>query len=295
MKSLIIPKSNILNVKRGRPKKIKIEDPFAIKKSHLKKSKINEKFKVNTQKLSSPLGLQIIKGLDLKFKDELFKPIKTNTELDIILSTDGGLMPGTNMILVGGPGSGKSTLALDMLSNFTSQGYKCLFISGEMDEIAFYKYCKRLPKFNQIPVLFLKNYQTNIKEVLEYVFNLGYNVISIDSLAEVIDMIRDNYKMTEGAAEHWLLNLQDKHKKGENINGLYTAFINIQQVTKEGEFRGSNRIKHMTDAMAHIGKPKINASRSIYFSKNRDCDKDFRMNFTINSDFLTYNYERDDE
>lgn len=289
MKNVIIPKSHILNVRRGRPKKIKIEDPFITKKNNLLKIK-----KVKSKE-STHLNPQIIKGSDLKFNDELFKPIKTNTELDILLSTDGGLMPGTNMVLVGGPGSGKSTLALDMLSNFTSQGYKCLFISGEMDEIAFYKYCKRLPKFNQIPVLFLKNYQNNVKEVLEYVFNLGYNVISIDSLVEVIDMVRDNYKMTEGAAEHWLLGLQDKNKKGENLNNLYTAFINIQQVTKEGEFRGSNRIKHMTDAMAHIGKPNINAARSIYFSKNRDCDKDFRMSFTINSDSLTYNYENDDE
>jgi predicted ATP-dependent serine protease len=279
MKNVIIPKSNVLNIKRGRPKKIKIEEPSKIKKI----------------KKYIPSNVKIIKGSDLKFNDELFKPIKTNTELDILLSTDGGLMPGTNMVLVGGPGSGKSTLALDMLSNFTSQGYKCLFISGEMDEIAFYKYCKRLPKFDSVPTLFLKNYQNNVKEVLEYVFNIGYNVICIDSLIEVIDMIKDNSKITEGAAEHWLLGLQDKNKKGENIKKRYTSFINIQQVTKEGIFRGSNRVKHMTDAMAHISKPNTNSARSIYFSKNRDCDKDFRMSFTINSDSLTYNYEEDDE
>ena len=90
-----------------------------------------------------PSSIKTFRGNDLYFSESLFKPSKTNREIDVILSTDGGLMPGTNMVLVGGPGSGKSTVALDMLSNFTKQGYKCLFISAEMDEIAHYKYCKR--------------------------------------------------------------------------------------------------------------------------------------------------------
>ena len=106
----------------------------------------------------NPTKVEFFRGTDLKFNDELFNPIKTNSEIDVILSTEGGLMPGTNMVLVGGPGSGKSTIALDMLANFTLQGYKCLFVSGEMDEIAYFKYCKRLPKFNCVQTLFLKNY-----------------------------------------------------------------------------------------------------------------------------------------
>jgi hypothetical protein len=164
--------------------------------------------------------------------------MKTNSEVDVILSTEGGIMPGTNMVLVGGPGSGKSTVALDMLSNFTHQGLKCLFISGEMDEIAHYKYCKRLPKFACVQTLFLKNYTDNVKETLEYVFNQGYDIIAVDSIAEVIEMVKDNYKTTESAAEGWFLQLQDSHKKGNNKGSYYTTFINIQQVTKQGDFAG---------------------------------------------------------
>lgn len=242
-----------------------------------------------------PSNIELFRGSDLKFNDELFRPIKTNSEVDIILSTEGGLMPGTNMVLVGGPGSGKTTIALDMLSNFTTQGYKCLFVSGEMDEIAYYKYCKRLPKFNCVQTLFLKNYQSNVKETLEYVFSLGYDVVCIDSIAEVIDMVRDNYKMTEGAAEHWLLGLQDKNKKGNNIGEYYTSFINIQQVTKAGDFAGSNRIKHMTDSMCHIERAKDNLGRSMHFTKNRDCDKDFKMYFAIHNDSVFYSYETTNE
>ena len=103
-----------------------------------------------------PTQVKLFRGSELSFSDALFKPMKTNTEIDIILSTEGGLMPGTNMVLVGGPGSGKSTIALDMLASLTMQGLKCLFVSAEMDEIAHYKYCKRMPKFSCVQTLFLK-------------------------------------------------------------------------------------------------------------------------------------------
>jgi predicted ATP-dependent serine protease len=239
----------------------------------------------------NPDEIKLFRGSDLKFSDSLFQPMKTNREIDTILSTDGGLMPGTNMVLVGGPGSGKSTIALDMLSDFTNQGYKCLFVSAEMDEIAHYKYCKRMPKFQNVQTLFLKNYANDIKNTIEYIFDLGYDVIAIDSIAEVIEMYKDTYRTTESAAEFWLLNLQDKHKKGGNDSGFYTTFINIQQVTKAGEFAGSNRLKHMTDGMCHVERNKDDLQRSLHFSKNRDCDKDFKVYFNIFQDHIHYSYE----
>jgi DNA repair protein RadA/Sms len=239
----------------------------------------------------NPSNVKLFRGSDLSFSEDLFRPHKTNREIDIILSTEGGLMPGTNLVLAGGPGSGKSTIALDMLADFTRQGLKVLFVSGEMDEIAHYKYCKRLPKFNCVQTLFLKNYSHCVKETLEHVFAQGYDVVAIDSIAEVIEMVKDNYKITERAAEFWFLDLQDKHKKGENKYKYYTTFINIQQVTKQGEFVGSNRLKHMTDAMCHVERSKDGLERSLYFSKNRDCDKDFKLYFTIYNDSVHYTYE----
>jgi len=262
-----IEMKNVNVVKRGRPAKqaeIKSFDPSSVK---------------------------LVRGSELAFNESLFRPLKTNSELDIIMSTEGGVMPGTNMVFVGGPGSGKSTVVLDMLSNFTRQGYKCLFVSGEMDEIAHYKYCKRLPKFACVQTLFLKNYAHCAKETLEYVFNEGYDIVAVDSIAEVIEMVKDNYRMTESAAEGWFLNLQDQNKKGMNSKSYYTTFINIQQVTKQGDFAGSNRLKHMTDAMCHIERSKDGLQRKLYFSKNRDCDKDFDVYFTIHKDSVHYSYD----
>ena len=250
---------------------------------------------VKTVKPFRPSSIKLVRGNDLAFNDSIFQPMATGREIDTILSTEGGLMPGTNMVLVGGPGSGKTTVALDWIASLTHKGFKCLYVSAEMDEIAHYKYCKRMPRVNCVKTLFLKNYADNPKEVLEYVFNEGYDVIVVDSIAEVIEMYRDAYRTTESAAEFWFLNLQDKMKKGENKTKYYTTFVNIQQVTKGGEFAGSNRIKHMTDAMAHIERSKDGLERSIFFSKNRDCDKDFKLFFSIWKDDVFYSYEMDKE
>ena len=235
------------------------------------------------------------RGSDLKFSNDIFIPLKTNSELDVILSTDGGVMPATNMVLVGGPGSGKSTIALDMLSNLVEQGYKCLYISAEMDEIAYFKYCRRIPKFSCIPVLFLSNYTNHLAPTLEHVLNEGYDVIAVDSIAEVIDSYKICYHTTESAAEKWFLELQEKHKKGDNPKNYYTTFVNIQQVTKAGEFVGSNRLKHMTDAMCHIERSKDGLERTMHFSKNRDCDKDFKLHFAITNESVQYTYENQND
>jgi DNA repair protein RadA/Sms len=245
---------------------------------------INNDFNVNSVKL--------LRGNELKFNDDLFIPMKTGSEIDSILSTEGGLMPGTNLVFAGGPGSGKSTIILDMLANLTQKGYKCLFISGEMDEIAHYKYCKRLPKFSCVQTLFLKNYACNVKETIEHVFDIGYDVVGVDSIAEVIDMYKDTYRTTESAAEYWFLQLQDKNKKGENKGGYNTTFLNIQQVTKQGEFAGSNRLKHMTDGMCHVERSKDGIQRSMYFSKNRDCDNDYKVYFSFYNNQVHYSYEQ---
>jgi DNA repair protein RadA/Sms len=236
-------------------------------------------------------NVSIVTGNDLYFADELFIPMKTDCEMDGILSTEGGLMKATNVMFVGGAGSGKTTVTLDMLARLTMNGKKCLFVSGEMDEIAYYKYCKRLPLIKKVPVIFLRQHADNLKGVLEQVFNEGWDVIALDSMAEIISFYKEAYKTTEGVAENWLLDLQEKHKKGHNATKNYTTFINIQQVGKNGVFIGSNRLKHMTDAMAHLIKNDNTNERTIYFSKNRDCDVDYKVCFAISKDSVFYSYQ----
>jgi DNA repair protein RadA/Sms len=242
-----------------------------------------------------PSSVKLFRGNDLSFNESLFIPLKTNTEVDAILSTEGGLMPGTSMMIAGGPGSGKSTLVMDMLSKFTMQGLKCLLVQGEMDQIGHYKYCRRMPSFGCVQTLFLKDHMDNLKETIEHVFSLGYDVIAVDSIAEVLDMFKDQNGGTSKQAESWFLKLQDEVKKGKNKQKYYTSFINIQQMTKSDEFAGSNRLKHMMEAFCKVERSRDGLERSLHFEKNRDCDKDFKVYFSIYQDGVHYSYEMEKE
>ena len=235
--------------------------------------------------------INVVKGNNLNFSDNIFIPMATESdELNTILSTKGGLMPATNMVLVGGPGSGKTTVVLDMLSGISRNGKKVLFISGEMDEIGYFKMCKRLPHFGDVPVLFLKEHADNVKEVMEHVFQEGYDVIAIDSLAEVIEMYKAAHKCSKTEAETWLIIEQDKAKLAMNKRNINTSFVNIQQQTKGGDFVGSNRIKHMTDAMSHL-EVSAEGERTMHFSKNRDCDKNFKIRFSFFKKNVFYSFQ----
>lgn len=231
---------------------------------------------------------------NVKFDSSLFVPHKTNTIVDDILSTEGGIFPGTNTVVIGDPGVGKSTVLLDLLANFQTQGKRVLFISGEMNEIDMFSYVKRFPKFGRLPILFMQQYADTPKEAIEKALDDGFDVVLIDSWAEVNDMVQEQCGWTRKKAESWLLDLMDQHNKAGNQAGIHTAFINIQQMTKGGDFAGSNRIKHMTTAMAMLkfdGRGR-DAERYMIFSKNRRGDVGNKIYFSLfRPEHVEYNYE----
>ncbi len=239
--------------------------------------------KVNSISKKTLGELNLVQMNQMEFDPSLFTPMKTNTIVDTILSTDGGLFPGTNTVVVGDPGVGKSTLLLDMLASLKRQGKKVLFISGEMNEIDLHGYVKRFPKFGDIPILFLQHYDGCVQEAIESVLDEGYDCVLIDSWAEVNDSFAEENNCTKKKAESWLLDLMDQHNKAKNKIDKHTAFIVIQQMSKSGDFIGSNRIKHMTTAMAHIkfdGRGR-DAARYMIFSKNRRGDVGDKIYFSL--------------
>ena len=251
--------------------------------------------KAAVESTRTPLtNVVLTKMNDVKFDSSLFTPIKTGTIVDSILSNDGGIFPGTNSIVVGDPGVGKSTVLLDWISNFQSKGKKVLFISGEMNEIDLHGYAKRFPKFGRVPILFMQNYADNAQEAIEGVLLEGYDVVLIDSWAEVNDLVQEENGWTRRKAESWLLDLMDVHNKATNKCNKHTAFICIQQMTKGGDFAGSNRIKHMTTSMAHLkydGRGR-DALRYIEFTKNRRGDVGDKIFFSLfRPNNVEYSYE----
>ena len=129
---------------------------------------------------------ELVKMDNLSFDKDLFVPMPTGKKIDSLLSSEGGLMKGTNFAFVGDPGVGKSTVMLDILADLQAKGQKCLFISGEMTSIDMFGYVKRYPKFGQLDILFMGDYiEKDPMIVLKSVLAQGFDVVLIDSMAEV--------------------------------------------------------------------------------------------------------------
>ncbi len=220
---------------------------------------------------------------DLTFDPKLFETMKTGKDIDELLSADGGFPRSTNFVLVGDPGVGKSTVSMDILSDLKANGNSVLFISGEMDRVDLHGYVKRYPKFGDIDILFLGEYiDDNPKEVIEEMLDRGYDAVLIDSFVEVQDTVKEALKISSNAAEKWLVDLMRRHNAGNNDSKCYTSFICIQQVTKEGVFVGSNKLKHNTTGMLEL-RFTPDGRRYAMFTKNRRGNVNVKLYYDLAS------------
>lgn len=228
---------------------------------HYKSTSSPKKLKVSLSKLD-----------DLNIDQSLFKPMATNTPFDKFVSQEGGFMPGSNIMAAGAPGIGKTTVLLDLLANLHEQGKRVLFISAEMSQIDMARYLQRFPNWGQLPILFLADYTDNCpKTVIESVLNQGWDLVLTDSYTEVNDTVKEACQLTRGKTEKWFLDLMIANNKGKNKDKIYTTFVTILQLSKGGQFVGSNKLKHMTTSMMSLDwdGQENSGRRYMEFSKNR--------------------------
>ena len=257
--------------KRGRPSKKQVAN-----------------FTVTT---SAPLSLDIVKLSRLDIDPRMMETMKSGMAIDDLISHEGGVPCATNIMCIGDPGVGKTTVLLDLLASINNKGRKCLFISGEMGKKQMFKYTQRFPQFGNIQTLFMADYlEHNTKDVIEKVMNMGWDLILIDSIAEIIEGVRDDNKWDRKQTESWLVDMCIKNNKGENDKDLFTSFLLIQQVTKSGEFVGSNKLKHMTDAMMEMRRRSDRDGGGTYmnFIKNRNGDVNMQFNYELQNDGIYY-------
>ena len=211
--------------------------------------------------------------------------------MDKFLSHEGGVPCASNIMGIGDPGVGKTTILLDVLSGIQNRGRKVLFISGEMGRKQMYKYTNRFPQFGNIQTLFMSDYlEYNTKDVVEQILNQGWDCVLIDSIAEIIDGVRDDNNWDRKMAESWLVDNCVKNNKGENDKNIFTSFLLIQQVTKSGVFVGSNKLKHLTDAMLEMRRrsEKDGGGTYMMFSKNRNGESGMEMGYDLGANNIVY-------
>ena len=228
-------------------------------------------------------NVELVQLSKVKFDKRVFESMSGGKAIDKLFSNQGGIPRATNYIVIGDPGVGKSTVCLDIISDIKKQKEKVLFISGEMSRVDMYQYMQRYPKFGNIDILFLGEYtDENCKLVVEQVLDRGYDIVLGDSFVEIQDAVKETAGMTTGSAEKWLIDLMLKHNNGENKGNSYTSFLMIQQVTKGGNFVGSNKLKHNTTGMLEIRFTEEGAQeRYLMFTKNRRGDVYKKMYFSL--------------
>ena len=249
------------------------------------------------EKENKQIEINLVQIADLEYDDAIFIPMKTGDAIDYMFSSEGGVYPGTNYIVIGDPGIGKSTQTLDMLAKVKKLDptKKVLFISGEMNQIDMFGYVKRYPEFGRIPTLFLCDYlDSDPREVIEQTYKQGWDLILIDSFIEVQEAIQSTSGMSRTQAEKWMIDLMVKNNKGANDLKKYSTFLAIQQVTKGGNFVGSNKLKHNTTGMIELRYSlEFSGDRYAKVTKNRRGFKYEKIYFSLErQDSVEYDQKR---
>ena len=222
----------------------------------------------------------IIKMRDVKFTKNLFVNFKTGTILDKLLCSYIGLPQGVNYMVIGDPGVGKTTIVLDLIANIQTN-----------------------PKFGNLDILFVESdidSNTHNWQIINDQLQKGWDIVAIDSFYELQGIIKEEENITLRKAESMLLTTIKRNNKACNDREINTSFLTIQQVTKSGNFVGSNRLKHMITGMMELrleNHKNIYSDRYVVFSKNRRGDVGVRLYYSLNStgdvDYDQERYEQD--
>lgn len=260
---------------------------------------------ITQNKAIDPNDVQPIRLNDVNVDPQLYVPIKTGTGLDVFFSKKGGIMPGTVNMIAGDPGIGKSSVLMDAVQGImqVDPSKRVLFISAEMDRVdmmdpdEFMSYYPGL--INTIDFIFAADYiegekQGRFIQELEIMLNRGYDVVVMDSFPEVQSIIQMTLGINSSIqAETILLDMVSKYKGGKNERGVYTAFLNIQQITKGGEFKGSQRLVHMiTSLLMFKWCEKTPGKKYMIFRKNRKGAVKRRLYFSFGPSGVEYDMDK---
>jgi predicted ATP-dependent serine protease len=224
------------------------------------------------------------------FDASVFTPLRSSSEtLDNFISNEGGTFPATSTMVTGSPGAGKTTLMFEMLSDYQKRGNRVAAISAEMSKIDVASYTQRFPHWAQLPIFF-PDFDRDILDDIQTLFDYGYDVVVIDSFKEVKDMIADQRGWTKTKTEIKLINMMKDAMMGDNENGSHTAFYVIQQVLKSGDFAGSKRLEHIMTA--NLKMVVDGNERYLMYEKNRRGQAHRKLYYKIHEDSITYNQKR---
>lgn len=161
-----------------------------------------------------------------------------------------GLTPSMSVLFTGTPGAGKSTAMLMAADAYRKAGYSVCFNTAEESLFQVKIAAERL----RLKGNFIVGGERNVPKLLElcdaYLAKQRGKakrmVLIVDSLQCIDDGFYSNGHTNSKTPERSLEMLTSWAKETGNI------VITIGQVTKSGELAGTQKLKHMIDAMIHI-------------------------------------------
>ena len=156
---------------------------------------------------------------------------------------EGGIVPGSLVLVGGDPGIGKSTLLLQVCRNLSSQGISVLYISGEESLRQIKLRADRLGTFNDKLKLLCETNLENIREIIE---RTKPDVAVVDSIQT---MFHEDISSAPGSVS--------QVRESTNVlmqiaKGMGVSIFIVGHVTKEGNVAGPRVLEHMVDTVLYF-------------------------------------------
>lgn len=205
--------------------------------------------KLNVKRDDITFGTNI---LDLRVPNKLRERHPCGVEyLDAAFGGE-GFTPSTISLFTGEPGAGKTTLMLTLANALTSQGYVCLFNTAEESLYQVKLTCERL----ELDSGFIAGQESYVPRLLKNC-NLLRNKYPSKPLFLIVDSLQT---LNDGKYGEDHTNSQSSVRALQMLTDYakehYINVICIGQVNKSGNMAGSQKLKHMVDAMLHLSIEK---------------------------------------
>jgi DNA repair protein RadA/Sms len=173
---------------------------------------------------------------------------------------NGGLVPGTLVLIGGDPGIGKSTLMLQVLYGLANQGHKVLYISGEESNRQIRLRSQRL---DTISSELLVVSEVEIESILAMIQSVQPRVLVIDSIQTMYSAELTSAPGSVSQVRESTVRLMLMAKK----TGIPTLLVG--HVTKDGAIAGPKLLEHMVDTVLYFEGDRNHIFRILRAVKNR--------------------------
>ena len=224
--------------------------------------------KLNVRSDDIPFVTNILK---VKVPKQLRNKVKSGLDyIDCALGGE-GFTPSAVTFFTGTPGSGKTTMMLKMADSLTKQGAVVLFNTAEESLYQVKLVAERLRLRNG----FVAGQETHVPTLLENCDKLRNKrgnknkpfFLIVDSLQCMDDGKYSSGAVNSKSAERSLSMVTDYCKEN------FCNSVIIGQVNKSGQMAGTNKLKHMVDAMMELTVEErdedLRGCRVLQTTKNR--------------------------